>query len=139
MVIEYVSAVFRPGKAPLLWNYHDSMAEAEATAAIVRGENEYPGAEVLAMTYADYEARDAAETLARPFKEITAERFDEMLNVLPPMAWQRHGSWERFLMCEFEHGTFTTQFLRVGDRHFEKVVNARDQSTWLTPQAVGFR
>ena len=73
-------------------------------------------------------------------KEITAERFDEMLNILPPMAWKRSDAFdqkinripETFMLSEMIDGTHATQFAALDGRYFEKTVSVADRSTWIT-------
>lgn len=51
--------------------------------------------------------------------EITPERFDEMLNVLPPQRWVTGNDCESFEMCEHTSGRVTTVFVRNGQKYFE--------------------
>jgi hypothetical protein len=46
--------------------------------------------------------------------EITAELYDEFLNMLPPMGW-RGGV---FFMCEYTFDDITSRFSREGERYF---------------------
>jgi hypothetical protein len=62
-------------------------------------------------------AQDAA--YLRPWKEITEERWDEMLKILPPEKWQTVRGVNIFRMCEYTCGNITTHFARVGSRFFE--------------------
>ena len=52
-------------------------------------------------------------------QEVTAERFDEMLCVLPPMQWHRAKTSESFKMSEITAGDITACFVRIGGRFFE--------------------
>lgn len=49
---------------------------------------------------------------------IDAERFDELLNMLPPQRWVRGGTTESFRICEAVTGDLYTFCVRLGDRHF---------------------
>lgn len=55
--------------------------------------------------------------------EVSAERFDEMLNVLPPRFWVRGGYWESFQLMERTCGNVTLTLVRRRDdgkeRYFE--------------------
>ena len=52
--------------------------------------------------------------------EITAERWHEMLGVLPPVGWQfSDSSFESFKISERTAGSITAIFVRIHDRHFE--------------------
>ena len=51
--------------------------------------------------------------------EITRDRFHEMLNILPPVAWNYNDpSFESFKMSERTTGSITTIFVRIHDRYF---------------------
>lgn len=90
--------------------------------------------------YDDFAARVKADTLASvPLQEITAEFYDQMLCVLPPM--YREGAIG-FFMCEYTDGTITNQFAsrRTSDfsepRYYVKAVDMLDRSTWITPAMI---
>lgn len=51
-------------------------------------------------------------------EEITADRFHEMLNILPPVAWHNTSDGESFKMCERSAGNVTAIFVKLGDRYF---------------------
>jgi len=57
---------------------------------------------------------------------ITAERFDEMLNCLPPERWTHGAGSESFRMSERLVGPIASFFLRIGDLFWQ--IN-EDQST----------
>ena len=44
------------------------------------------------------------DELQTPFVEITEDRFDNMLNVLPPMRWTRITDGQFFFICEADYG-----------------------------------
>ena len=51
-------------------------------------------------------------------KEITENRFHEMLNVLPPSAWVCHSTNESFRICEDLTGELSNFYIRVFDGDF---------------------
>ena len=55
----------------------------------------------------------------KPPVEITHERFDEMLNILPPVNWANWSLNESFQMSERMAGNVTSIFCRIGTRYFE--------------------
>jgi len=65
---------------------------------------------------------EAVERKAKAFKHpasyTTAEVFNEMLNILPPLSWKRTVDGESFKMCEMTSGTVTQIYARIGDRYF---------------------
>lgn len=66
-------------------------------------------------------AEEALERSEAPFitgpEEISAERFHEMLNILPPMGWKTDSDGESFKMCEYTAGRVTAIFVRIGERY----------------------
>ncbi len=50
--------------------------------------------------------------------EISEERYNDMLEVLPPEDWQRTGYGDSFKLCERTSGRITSIFARVGTRYF---------------------
>jgi hypothetical protein len=73
-------------------------------------------------------------------KEITAERFEEMFNILPPMAWKTSDAFdqkfnripETFMLSEMLDEKHTTQFAKLVNRYAEKTIDVTDRSTWIT-------
>jgi hypothetical protein len=54
-----------------------------------------------------------AEFFIRPFVEITADRWEEMLEVLPPMKWHTiAGRWNVFFLMEMTSGPFTAMYVK---------------------------
>ncbi len=84
------------------------------------------------MTEADYQKAMRAYYLSRPLEEITPERFDEMLNILPPVAWEHRDGVERFIIREAIDDYYHMQFAKRGDRCFCRPVHVRERDTWIT-------
>jgi hypothetical protein len=55
--------------------------------------------------------------------EITAERYDEMLNVLPPMRWTNGG----FFLSELYDGNIGYFFQQWGGRYYESMQNVKNE------------
>jgi hypothetical protein len=72
-----------------------------------------PQDEALALQ----EATDRQRFCIGP-QRITAERFDEMLNCLPPQLWTRFNSQESFRISEPLTSGIWTWCVRIGDHHF---------------------
>jgi len=53
-------------------------------------------------------------------KEITEDRFNEMLNVLPPDNWINYSTNESFRICEDLTGELSNFYIRVFDGEFPK-------------------
>lgn len=75
------------------------------------------GCTVLVGEYLAVKELEQQSLITAP-KLIEEDRYDEMLNILPPMRW---GSWqgvESFRMSEFYRGKITTIFARTSDGRF---------------------
>jgi hypothetical protein len=66
-----------------------------------------------------------------PVKEIDAERFQDMLEVLPPVGWRGNALFESFLMSECYDMQYRQQFMRVKingvNRYFTTIRCAKTQ------------
>lgn len=85
--------------------------------------------EIFGCTIADYEARYGVGNVEimdaqmvsdlqrakfiKEASEIDADRFDQLLNVLPPNKWRNVDGWESFMMSEHDYGDLTTICVRV--------------------------
>jgi hypothetical protein len=73
-------------------------------------------------------------------KAITAERFHDMLNILPPCDWQHVGGQEEtYKLSELVSTTTATAFCRIGDAHFELVVHLRESHREIVAQCRDFQ
>tara|TARA_Y100000310_G_scaffold43727_1_gene40755 strand:- start:130 stop:552 length:423 start_codon:yes stop_codon:yes gene_type:complete len=70
---------------------------------------------------AELAALDAAYTADRVTAplEIEADRFDEMLNVLPPSRWHRAGAFEVFHVSERISHNLVNWFAAKGEKYWE--------------------
>lgn len=82
------------------------LASVHAPAAIAR----------MGLAEAKAAAREARITPAEP---ITAEYFDDMLNVLPPVDWVRRAGIEHFFLSERVYDDIVQYCVRIGDRHWK--------------------
>jgi len=94
---------------------------------------DYRRADYRIMTVGDFLKFQREKILGETLEEITAERYHEMLDVLPPLAWTQHKGVEMFCMSEFETGNYTRQFARdhATGKYYTKLVDYRDRSTWI--------
>jgi hypothetical protein len=84
------------------------------------------------MTYDEYIQLEKDYFTSKPLTEITADRFEEMLNVLPPLKWCTINNIEMFCMSEMLTGTYTSQYLhdRSNNKYYHKTVDILDKATW---------
>jgi nicotinamide mononucleotide adenylyltransferase len=89
------------------------------TVAEVR--RKHPGQKVSVITWQEANKRARAAALSeycKPVEEITAEQFNEWLNVLPPENWQNGREVNIFRMSEYYTGKITRHVARVDGRYF---------------------
>lgn len=70
--------------------------------------------ETMTKMMAEYEA-----TLVTPLKQIDAERYSEMMEILPPQRMFNAGVATVFSMSEYQYGNITTFFAECGSDYFE--------------------
>ena len=69
----------------------------------------------------------------RPIKEITAEEYNDALDILPPIRWCTIDNITMFCMSEMYDGSITSQYARDNQtgEYYTKLVDIYDQSTWI--------
>lgn len=133
-------ALARLAPVPICWNLYDTAEQAQAdleranASAARHCEPRY-----ALMTYAEFAAAKRRHYLApeaNPLTEITAERYHDALNVLPPMCWEQRDGVERFMLCELLDGTITDQYAQQNGRFWTRRVDSRDRETWITAAEI---
>jgi hypothetical protein len=89
----------------------------DATAAIAKCTPEY-GTALIVLPFEEAHQRFENSFKSEPV-EISIERWDEMLGVLPPVGWKNDGVHESFKISERTAGSITAIFVRINDRYFE--------------------
>jgi len=85
------------------------------------------------MTLAEFDMRKRNLILDGPLKEIDADTYSEMLDILPPICWCTIDGVEMFCMCEMYTDSYTSQYahdLKTG-KYYTKMVDVRDKNTWI--------
>jgi hypothetical protein len=79
----------------------------------------YPGAQRMEKqaAYIAYDEAMRTKYVKSPIV-ISAEEFDNALNVLPPMNWVRKVGTESFKISEFLTGNITSIYARIGDTFY---------------------
>jgi Protein of unknown function (DUF1419) len=75
----------------------------------------YPGAQLAPL---DRVHAESCAMFRSPPVEITEEKFQEMLEVLPPKGWVNHGRTETFKLAEHTYGPITAIFCRIGEKYY---------------------
>lgn len=94
---------------------HDGLGETDET-AIARLKGEYGTA--LTPMPANAAQRLYEDQFKTPVQEISAEDFDDGLNVLPPVCWTRARGAQSFKISERVAGCVTAIYVNIGDRYF---------------------
>lgn len=77
---------------------------------------EYPDAVVA--TFEEASERVAGKLIDAVANPITADAFNDALNMLPPVRWQQFGEVEIFACSEPLYADITTIYVRLGESHF---------------------
>ncbi len=95
----------------------------------------YPTAQRMSCEDA-WKAADAVGVAryCQDITEVTAERFNDALNVLPPVGWTTRQGVESFRLSERIWGSITDIYARLGDRFFKLSDDIR-----LSPDIVAER
>ena len=138
--LEYVLASLNP---PSVWQYYPTLEAAAAKADVV---NEYskrldarlgtPARHYAPMTFEAYRQAERQFYLSDPLREISEEKFQDMFEVLPPQAVTNADGISSFLMMEHFSGPFTSQYARYRGKHYTRLVDATDTSTWITAEEI---
>lgn len=83
------------------------------------------------MTWDEFENGRKKFLLSGDIKEITKEEYENALNILPPLKWCEIDGVEMFCMSEMYTSTFTTQYAKIGNKYYCKMVDVSDKGTWL--------
>ncbi len=68
-----------------------------------------------------------------PMQEITAEEYNDQMDILPPMLWCTIDGITMFCMSEMYDGSITSQYARdnANGKYYTKLVDIYDISTWI--------
>lgn len=85
------------------------------------------------MSFDEFKAMEKSHLLSGEPEEITADRFNEMLDVLPPLKWCTIDGVEMFCISEMYTGTYTNQYAhdKLNRKYYTKLVDVCDMSTWI--------
>ncbi len=64
---------------------------------------------------------DNKNTYSTPWKLITEEHYDEMLNTLPPRKWNIDEGVEMFAMSEFMTGSYTSHYATYKGKYYTTI------------------
>ncbi len=83
------------------------------------------------MTFAEYQELKREKYISMPLNEISEERYEEMLDVLPPLQYGQNEGLESFFCREYYEGTYTNQYAKHNGKFYQKLVDITDSSTWI--------
>lgn len=134
--MNYTHVIVDKNKPTEAYNvYHCKDAAEDALIKLICDEQGDRDFEVV--LFDDFCERRKKIFLGEPIQEITFDEWEEALECLPPMRWHtdKHGV-NKFLLVEFYSGSFTSQYAKLGDRYFTKMVDASDESTWISKEMI---
>jgi hypothetical protein len=83
-------------------------------------QRKHPEVKILTWEEVEPMIMEAAIALyVSPPKVITEERFNDMLEILPPMRWKQRSGAESFMISEALTHNIRSIFCRIGDTHYE--------------------
>ena len=85
------------------------------------------------IAFEEFKAAEKAHLTGGEPEEITAECFNEMFNILPPLKWCTLDGVEMFCILEMYTGTYTDQYAhdKKSGKYYTKMVDICDKSTWI--------
>lgn len=88
------------------------------------------------MTWEEFKQNRRDIILSDPIKEITEDEWMEALECLPPYKWEQVDGVNRFMMSEFYTAGFTEMYARYNGKHYSKMVDSTDDSTWISKEMI---
>lgn len=83
------------------------------------------------MTWEEFEKMQRDFYINVPLTEVTEKQFQDALNCLPPLKWCTIDGIEMFCMSEMWTGTYTTQYARIENKYYSKMVDCMNKNTWI--------
>lgn len=130
--VPFVLASKRTDQPPTVWGHYRDREAAESGRANIPADSCFGGPDDYEpVPLPEFQARVRAFYLRDP-EEITGEDWEAQLGMLPPLRWEVTDGVEWFLCLEFLSWDLTWQYAKLDGRHYRRVVDVRDASTWLT-------
>jgi hypothetical protein len=138
---EYVLATLTP--YPSIYGYYPSQeaaaVRAEAANAHAKHIAETQGTPLehyAPMLLSDYQQTERQFYLNQPLREVTEEKYHEMLEVIPPRYHGMHGGIQSFILGEHWKRPYAEQYASCDGRFFTRMVDTGDESTWITRDEI---
>jgi hypothetical protein len=116
-----------------IWSYSTSVKDLEEKYERLKSEREEIK-DYIIMSEDDY-LKGQRDSLIKSIIEIDEDDWDENLNVLPPLCWERNNGVESFCMSEMYTASYTAQYakIKIGEkiRYFTAMVDYLDRNTWI--------
>ena len=86
-----------------------------------------------AVTWEEYQKREADKWLSKTATECTAEEYNRQLNILPPIHHVNMGTYTMFFVGECTTMTYYAQYLRIHDtgKCYCALTDIYDRTTWI--------
>ena len=86
-----------------------------------------------AVTWEEYQKREAEKWLSKTATECTPEEYERQLNILPPIHHVNMGTYTMFFVGECTTMTYYPQYLRIHgtDKCYCAITDIYDRATWI--------
>jgi hypothetical protein len=87
----------------------------------------------MIATYGEFEEIQQKALASDKAVEISEEKYNEMLNILPPIYYTTHNGFTMFCMREMYTGTYTNQYARDNKtgKYYQAMVDVKNPETWI--------
>lgn len=122
--------VFVASADPASLEYYDYCKVDKALDQLREAREIYPEDNWTILTEKQYEAKQRALYI-KPPKEITEERFYEMLDVMPPLRWVTRNGVQSFILAEPLDLNYYTQFAKYNGKYYTATIEYGNKETYL--------
>ena len=122
--------VFVASADPASLEYYNYCTVDKALNQLKEAREIYPEDNWTILTEKQYEAKQRALYI-KPPKEITEERYYEMLDVLPPLRFVTRNGVQSFILAEPLDLNYYTQFAKYNGKYYTAVIEYGNHETYL--------
>jgi hypothetical protein len=121
----------------VVWNFYSKKEYAENALEKLKKERlDRDWEDYVIMREDDFLEGEKKKYTYQKIEEITAEKWNDQLNVLPPILWETNNSVNSFCMCEMWTGSYTHQYAKFKNnkgqtKYYCTMVDIHDRDTWI--------
>ena len=125
----------RENNSPSAWNFY--MTKTRDTELVLPEDADIPACYNRCTSWKEFSTAKGEYWLAQPAVKINVEQYDDALDCLPPLCWERFETGgERFILSEAQDGPYHSQFYidRRTGHGLRRYVHLRNRDTWITAE-----